>query len=505
MTKTGKHSPSGGLAGASHSALYELAKERGLDGRSTMTKDQLREALRESGSGASKELASRVEEFRLLAEASSRGELVMLPRMLRGHDRRLHVRQTLREDHQTRIASHADGAGAKFEKLAKSLFSFFRGTALLFYRDMAGQDSWMPTVLALGDVHPANFGVMPNGDNVPIFSVNDFDEAYYAPFSWDVKRGAVGFMIAADEIGGYGRKKQRKIAACFVRGYIDGISHFAEDSSEQDHDIRLDTAPALIRDLISGALKDRAEWLEEGYLDEFKRGFRANKKLVPVSTRRDEFQGVINRMVKENDIEVPARAGGMYVKDVAIRRGQGTASLGLPRYYVLIEGPRADGTDDLIIELKRARRTALAGLAPPSKFIAGGEGERIAHAQTVQLVYGDVFYGSVEFEGMSFLSRERAPFRDDVDLDDLSKSGWKTYAEICGRTLAHVHALSDESGRLDYDVEPAIVEAMAPFDLFVEDVVSFADESAQRVRRDHAAFRADHALGAFSNIDFVYR
>lgn len=48
---------------------------------------------------------------------------------------------------------------------------------------MAGDDAWMPTVLTLGDVHPENFGVMPNADNVPIFSVNDFDEAYYAPFT----------------------------------------------------------------------------------------------------------------------------------------------------------------------------------------------------------------------------------------------------------------------------------------------------------------------------------
>ena len=55
----------------------------------------------------------------------------------------------------------------------------------------------MPAVFALGDVHPANFGGMPSADNVPIFGVNDFDEAHYAPFTWDLKRGAVGFLLAA--------------------------------------------------------------------------------------------------------------------------------------------------------------------------------------------------------------------------------------------------------------------------------------------------------------------
>ena len=39
---------------------------------------------------------------------------------------------------------------------------------------------------------------------------------------------------------------------------------------------------------------------------------------------------------------MPERAAGMRVKDVCERHGQGTASLGLPRYYLMIEGPAAD-------------------------------------------------------------------------------------------------------------------------------------------------------------------
>ncbi len=471
-----------------------------------MGKDWTRKASKKDEKGGEpRRPGSRTTAFTALAEAVSRGEPVMLPRRLKGHDRRVHVRQTLREDHQVRIAEHAEGAIEKFDKLAGSLFSFFRGTALLFYRDMAGEDAWMPTVLALGDVHPENFGVMPNANNVPIFSVNDFDEACYAPFTWDLKRGAVGFMIAADEIGGHGRKRQRKIAQCFVRGYVEAIARFAEDATEESHELRIDNSPKLIRDLIKNAQQDRAAWLADDYLDEYKRGFRASKKLVPLTERRDEFQGLLDRLVKENGIEPPARAGKMRVKDVASRRGQGTASLGLKRYYVLIEGPRADGTDDLIIEFKRARATALAGLVPPSEFFSGHQGERIVHAQATQLVRGDLFYGCVEFEGKSFMSRERAPFRDDIDLDDLSKREWKTYAKICGRTLGHVHALGDEAGGLDHDVEPKIVEAIKPADLFVEDIVRFADEAAERVRRDHAAFQEDHAADAFRNVDIVYR
>ncbi|MFP5320777.1 MAG: DUF2252 family protein [Acidimicrobiia bacterium] len=225
-----------------------------------------------------------------------------------------------------------------------------------------------------------------------------------------------------------------------------------------------------------------------------------------MTSRCQEMQQVIDRFVEDNDVEVPARAGEMKVKDVAMRKGAGTASLGLPRYYVMLEGPTGDGTDDLIIELKRARRSALAGLVPPESGGVDGHGDRIAHAQTVQLVRGDVFYGHAEIDGVSFMTRERAPYRDDIDLDDLSKGDWKAYAESCGRALAHAHALSDDqSEHVGGDLEPRIMGAIGNPELFVDDVVRYAEGAADRLRRDHEHFCADHALGAFEPIDLAFR
>ncbi len=448
---------------------------------------------------------SRFEAFHLLADARARGEMVLLPRMLSGHDRRMHVRQTIREDHRVRIANRNDEAEAKFAKLAGSLFSFFRGTCLLFYRDLAGEDAWMPTVLTLGDVHPENFGVMPSVDNVPIFGSNDFDEAFYAPFTYDLKRGATGFMIAAAEIGDHGGKRQRKIAAAFVRGYLEALKTYARETTEHDEQLRHDNAPAIVADLIADAQRDRSAWLRTKYLDEYGRGFRTTSQHVPVSRRVPAFQEALDRFVAENDVEVPPRTPGMRVKDVCLRLGQGTASLGLPRYYLLIEGPNADGTDDVILEFKQARRSALAGLVPPSDFVVDGNAERISHAQGVHLVRGDRFYGAVELDGLSFMVRERAPYRKSLDLSDLGKKQWSQYAAICGRSLAHSHAMSDEGGLVDHDIEPEILAAIGAEELFVDDIVRFAGEACDRLRADHEHFRADHGLGAFRTIDHVYR
>lgn len=507
---------------ASRTDLLERAREADIRGRSSMSKAQLAASLRELGPSAGNggggrdgdgprgdgrvPVGSRVESFRQLAEARARGEMVLLPRMLSGNDRRMHVRETVREDHETRIATSDVEARAKFDKLAGSVFHFFRGTNLLFYRDIVGEDARMPTVLALGDVHPGNFGVMPSADNVPVFGVNDFDDAFYAPFTWDLKRGVVGFVLGAAEKSDLKPRKQRAVAERFVRGYIEAMASYVSEVAEQDEQVRLDNAPPMIAELIGDVLgRGRAQWLAETLLDEHGTGFRTDAELVPVSSRRAEFQDLVDRFVRENEVAVPARAGAMRVKDVAERKGAGTASLGLSRYFVLIEGPRADGTDDLLLEFKRARRSALAGLVPPSGFELDRQGDRIRHAQRVHLVNGDVFYGSVDFDGHSFMVRERAPFRDDMSLGSLSAGEWKEYAAICGRVLAHTHAMSDENGLIDYDVEPAIMEAIGGHDLFVDDLLRFADEAVARERADHEHFVADHALGAFRSVDVVYR
>ena len=447
----------------------------------------------------------RVDAYRALSERLVSHRDMVPPVLLTGEARRMHVRSTIREDHAVRIAQRATGARRKFDALAADRFVFFRGTALLFYRDMIGDDAGMPTIMALGDVHPSNFGIMPDAHGAPIFGVNDFDEAVYAPFTWDLKRGAAGFWIAAKSIAGMKRKKRARIVCAFVDGYLDAMEGFAAHATEKNDDYRMDNAPKVIRRLFADAWEDRRAWLWDDYLDPTGRHFRADDELQPLSGEVAKFQRAVDDLAKANGIDAPGRAGELRVKDVCVRHGQGTASLGLPRYYVLIEGPSKDATDDLVIEFKRARLSALDGLTPPSDFDAGRKADRIAHGQRVQLAHGDIFYGAVEIDGESFMSRERAPFRDDIDLDELSDKTWAKYARVCGAALAQAHALSDDLGKIDYDVEPSIVAAASPRALFAADIERFAEAAAARLKRDHAMFCDDHAAGAFAEVEMHYR
>jgi hypothetical protein len=267
----------------------------------------------------------------------------------------------------------------------------------------------------------------------------------------------------------------------------------------------MDNAPPVIRRLFAEAWEDRQDWLWEDYLKPSGRGFRPDDELQPLTGEIATFQKAIDRLAKAKGIARSERAGTLKVKDVCARHGQGTASLGLPRYYVLLEGPSQDATDDLIIEFKRARHSALEGLTPPSDFHAGEKADRVAHGQAVQLAHGDLFFGAAEIDGESYMTPERAPFRDDIDLGELSGRTWKEYPGVCGAVLAQAHALSDELGQIDYDVEPSIVAATTPRALFVSDIAGCAEEAADRLAADHAHFRRDHALGAFDRVDMIYR
>ncbi len=257
----------------------------------------------------SKKADGSVEHFRKLAQRIASQERVIPPVLLTGQGRRQHVRSTLREDHAARIEHRSFGAKEKFDDLADDLFKFFRGTALLFYRDMVGEDSHMPSVMALGDVHPSNFGVMPDENGAPIFGVNDFDEVVYAPFTWDLKRGAVGFWIAARQEGGMQRKKRRRVVARFVSGYLDAMAGYADHATEKNDAYRMDNSPKVIRRLFEEAWEERRDWLWEDYLKASGRGFRASDELQPISTERGKFQKAIEAVAKARGIDAAGRAG----------------------------------------------------------------------------------------------------------------------------------------------------------------------------------------------------
>ncbi|MDN5918107.1 MAG: DUF2252 domain-containing protein [Pseudonocardia sp.] len=444
-------------------------------------------------------------QFREYAERRARGAVETPPLQLPAHERRQHVRHTLREDHRERIENRPDGAQRKFDALAADAFTFFRGTALLYYRDHAGTDVHLPVVFSVGDVHPENFGVMVNSAGGPFFGVNDFDEAWPAPFSYDVKRGAVGFWMAAAS-NGERKRDRRRVVRSFVDGYLTALRTYSADDRSSSFQFRVDNSPKIIRKLLERARTDRREFLDS-LIDLETSTFRPSRKRVPESSQVVQFQDVVDRYVTENDLGGPARPESFFrVLDVARKKGSGTGSLGLDRYWVLLEGWDVDPARSVVIEFKRTRRSALYGLVPAGDLTVEEPDEqsarRIVAAHEVHLVDGDPLYGFADIEGRSFLVRERSPFKDEIAVSALGRGALIEYANVCGRAVALPHARSEAETTIRRNrvsqgaVETRILSAIVP-EVFRADVVEFAEWAAGRVYADHAMFTEDHRRGAF--------
>ena len=80
----------------------------------------------------------------------------------------------------------------KFRKMAADPFAFYRGSACLFYADVAElEDRWADErtsrVWIQGDLHAENYGTYMDAAGILVFDVNDFDEAYLGHFTWDLQ------------------------------------------------------------------------------------------------------------------------------------------------------------------------------------------------------------------------------------------------------------------------------------------------------------------------------
>lgn len=443
--------------------------------------------------------ADRADAFRRYAELRAAGEVEVPPHLLGPRERRHHVRNTLIEDHAVRLRDTPEAVASKFAILAASAFSFFRGTALLYYRDHAGVDGHLPGVFSIGDVHPENFGIMPSAAGHPFFAANDFDEAWIAPFTYDVGRGAVGFWMAAHEQR-LGRGGRRRVVRAFVEGYLDGLVAFAADDSEHTHQITEDSCPAVLKPAFTKARRPRAKFLSKRVDLEAHR-FIPEERIEPRNDLVAVLQPVVDTYAATLADTGPGRPEGFFrVHDVALRHGGGTASQGLARFWVLLDGPSPAGEDDVIIELKMARRSALYGLVPATSFDARTSAERIALAHREFLVDGDALYGAAEIEGSSFVVRERSPQKVNISVAGFTDDELLAYADVCGRALAQTHARS-ESHLLDVGVEGpgtdiGILQVVQP-QVFVADTVEWAEEGAARVLADHELFIEDLERGAF--------
>ena len=263
------------------------------------------------------------------------------------------------------LQADPDAWRGKFRKMAAAPFPFYRGSAALFYADMAEEDDPLAEgdtgrVWIQGDLHAENFGTYMNSAGVLVFDDNDFDEAYVGPFTWDVKR-----LVASLTLIGYQKAlSDQEIALTIetcVRSYVDQVHRFASSESDQGFALTLSNTEGKLLDVIRSArLRTRVDLLAENTsIQDFDRRFTLNRSTsaIDAPTREKVVEG-FGRYLQT----IPRRkrfADQSYnIKDVVMRRGMGIGSAGLPSYNVLVEGPTQALENDIVIYLKQATPAA---------------------------------------------------------------------------------------------------------------------------------------------------
>ena len=106
----------------------------------------------------------------------------------------------------------------RYGRMLASPFAFFRGAALPMASDLAQTPATGLTVQACGDAHLSNFGIFASPERRLVFDINDFDETLPGPWEWDVKRLAASLEVAARD-NGFPRRQRRAIVLAAVARY----------------------------------------------------------------------------------------------------------------------------------------------------------------------------------------------------------------------------------------------------------------------------------------------
>jgi len=112
----------------------------------------------------------------------------------------------------------------KHEKMEKDAFAFLCAT---FYRwiqvwpEVCPDLLSAPTVLAVADLHPENFGTWRDQEGRLVWGINDFDEAFPLPYTNDLVRLAAGAMLAIAE--NQLALKPKEVCETILDGYMKGI------------------------------------------------------------------------------------------------------------------------------------------------------------------------------------------------------------------------------------------------------------------------------------------
>ena len=389
-------------------------------------------------------------------------------------------------------------------RMAASAFAFYRGAAAVMASDLASEPRTGLDVQLCGDAHLVNFGGFAAPDRDLLFDVNDFDETNPGPFEWDLKR-----LVASLEIAGrdrnFSQAERESVVSSGAAAYRQTVREFAGMPVLQIWYSRLDLAGIesrwgaeasgkALRNLERMAAKaetkdnlkafDKLTCVEGGEI----RFLSDPPLLVPVS---EVMSGVDAHRVEDTIAGSLRRYRHTLAEDRRhlfdryrfvdlARKVVGVGSVGTRCWVALLLGQ--DEHDPLFLQVKEAEASVLEKWTTKSHF--HNHGQRVVEGQRLMQAASDIMLGWDRIEGpdgiaRDFYMRQLWDWKVSAPVETMTSGSMRTYAQICGWTLARAHARSGDA--------TAIGAYLGTGDVFDKAMVSFADAYAEQNDLDHRA------------------
>lgn len=390
------------------------------------------------------------------------------------------------------------------ERMSQSPFAFYRGTAAIMAADLAGEATTNLLVPACGDAHLANFGFYASPQRTLVFDLNDFDEAAWAPWEWDLKRLVASIVVAGQATDRAEAVVHRAVRSA-VRSYAGALRRAVElsprnryfahfDAHEGTGQMRPESRKVLDR-AIKQATKRTGERATRKLTETDASGVRhfvtRPPTMTPLAAESLRIQQeLVQRYLQSvhQDIRLLMRH---YAVVDSIRRVVGVGSVGTRCSLTLFQD--GDG-HTLILQSKEAGASVLeqyGGVRQPAGLVdlaeQRGQGARVVALQRVLQAVSDPFLGSLRYHNeqgrpVELYVRQFHDMKGGIDAEELEDEPFETYADACAITLARAHsqapAAAEISGYLGSGGSIASV------------LLDWGYAYADRSRADYAAFVA---------------
>ncbi|OMP68056.1 DUF2252 domain-containing protein [Domibacillus epiphyticus] len=392
----------------------------------------------------------------------------------------------------------------KYRQMAENPFRFFRGSAYLFYYDVTkipfsfhtpdDKPTWIQ-----GDMHVENFGAFQNSEGDIVYDVNDFDEGYMGSYVYDLLRMTVSIALYCEQ---YGFENAEERMHTFLESYYKQLKKFVKGTEDPvTFFYTADHTKGPIRKVLKKLEKRESSRLLEKWTvrEDGTRMFELSDELIHLTHKeREKIEAVWQDYIESLDDADREKSEFYEIKHIVRKQGSGTASIGLDRYYILIEGKQdcEEHLDDIILEMKEVRAPVPAYFVPYNENFWASyshQGERVVTTQKAMHHHDDPLLGFVTIDNRHFYVRERSPYKKRVKPEDIENAKeFDKVLEVFGGIAAKIHARADvdiDHSLLSYHSEKEILNAIGDdYDAFAAQIVFLSNAYKERVKQDYVLF-----------------